>query len=112
MMMRSFRTYAALAACILLLSVLLARVMYAQSASEALFKAKCAMCHGADAAGKTAMGGKFNIPDLRAPEIQKKSKAELGASITKGKNKMPAFEGKLSPAEIDGLAAYIHQLKK
>ncbi len=76
------------------------------------FKAKCAMCHGADASGNTAMGKKFNIPDLRAPEIQKKSKAELVTVIAKGKNKMPAFEGKLSSDEVNSMAAYVHQLKK
>jgi mono/diheme cytochrome c family protein len=78
----------------------------------ATFKAKCAMCHGADASGNTAMGKKFNIPDLRAPEIQKKPKAELAAAIAKGKNKMPAFEGKLTFDEVSELAAYVRQLKK
>lgn len=76
------------------------------------FKAKCAMCHGADAAGNTPMGKKFNIPDLRAPEIQKKSKAELANAIAKGKNKMPAFEGKMTSDEINELATYVRQLKK
>ena len=76
------------------------------------FKAKCAMCHGADASGNTAMGKKFNIPDLRAPETQKKSKAELATVIAKGKNKMPAFEGKVSADEVGELATYVRQLKK
>ena len=76
------------------------------------FKTKCAMCHGADATGNTTMGKKFNIPDLRAPEIQKKSKAELANAIAKGKNKMPAFEAKLTSDEINELATYVRQLKK
>lgn len=76
------------------------------------FKAKCAMCHGADATGNTPMGKKFNIPDLRAPEIQKKPKAELANAIAKGKNKMPAFEGKMTSDEVNGLATYVRQLKK
>ncbi len=111
MIIRTFRTYAALVVSILLISTMLANFAYAEDAA-ALFKTKCAMCHGADAAGKTAMGAKFNIPDLRAPEIQKKSAADLGTVIAKGKNKMPAFDGKLSAAEITQLAAYVHQLKK
>ena len=80
--------------------------------AAATFKAKCVMCHGADASGNTAMGKKFNIPDLRAPEIQKKTKAELATAITKGKNKMPAFEGKLTADEVSDLATYVRQLKK
>ncbi|HET7183857.1 MAG TPA: cytochrome c [Terriglobales bacterium] len=80
--------------------------------APATFKTKCAMCHGADASGNTTMGKKFNIPDLRAPEIQKKTKAELGTAIAKGKNKMPAFEGKITADQVNELAAYVHQLKK
>ena len=87
-------------------------VAVGQDAAATTFKAKCAMCHGADAAGKTAMGTKLNIPDLRAPEIQKKSATELENSIAKGKNKMPAFDSKLSAAEITQLITFIHSLKK
>ncbi|MFB3917531.1 MAG: cytochrome c [Terriglobales bacterium] len=85
--------------------------LYAEQPGEALFKAKCAMCHGADAAGKTPMGTKMNIPDLRSPQVHKQSVAELAKAIGKGKNKMPAFEGKLSSAEISQLATYVHDLK-
>ncbi len=111
-MIRSFRTCIATAFCLLLISMLLAGAVYAQSGAEATFKAKCAMCHGADAAGKTAMGQKLNIKDLRSPEVQKMTDAELSTVITKGKNKMPAFEGKLSAAEVAQLATYVHKLKK
>ncbi len=82
------------------------------AAGKDLFTAKCAMCHGADGAGNTAMGKKFNIQNLRSPEIQKRSDAELAAAITKGKNKMPAFEGKLTPDEISNVIAHIRQLPK
>lgn len=82
------------------------------AAGKDLFTAKCAMCHGADGAGNTAMGKKFNIQNLRAPEIQKRSDAELSTSISKGKNKMPAFEGKLTPDEINNVIAHIRELPK
>ncbi len=84
---------------------------FAQDAAVT-FKAKCVMCHGADAAGKTPMGAKLNIRDLHAPEVQKLTTAELTTVISKGKNKMPAFEGKLTAAEIAQLVTYVHQLKK
>jgi mono/diheme cytochrome c family protein len=49
----------------ILLAVFLAiSAAYAQGPAAELFKAKCAMCHGPDAAGKTPMGAKFNIPRL------------------------------------------------
>ena len=112
-MSQSLKTYAIFAVCMLLISAVIGPAAHAQgAAAETLFKAKCAMCHGADASGNTTMGKKFNIPDLRAPEIQKKTKAELGTAIAKGKNKMPAFEGKLTSDEVNELAAYVRQLKK
>jgi cytochrome c5 len=51
------------------------------------FKAKCAMCHGADAAGNTSMGKKFNIPDLRAPDTQSQS----GATAVRGRMSRNTF---------------------
>ena len=80
--------------------------------SADLFKSKCAMCHGPDGAGKTMMGEKLKIPDLRAAEVQKKTDADLKAVIAKGKDKMPAYEAKLSKEQIDKLADYIRDLAK
>ena len=97
---------------IVLLCLAIAGSAYTAEPAQALFKAKCAMCHGADASGNTPMGKKFNIPDLHAPDIQKRNTAELSTAIAKGKNKMPAFEGKLTPSEINDLAIYIRQIKK
>jgi mono/diheme cytochrome c family protein len=84
----------------------------AQETGEALFKAKCAMCHGPDASGKTVMGEKLKVPDLRSETVQKKSDAELRSVIGKGKDKMPAYESKLSKEQIGQLVAYIRGLAK
>ena len=48
-----------------------------QDTGAATFKAKCAMCHGADGQGKTPMGAKLSIPSLSAPEVQKQTDAAL-----------------------------------
>jgi cytochrome c6 len=98
---------------VLALTLLTATVYAADpGAGKDLFAGKCVMCHGADGAGNTAMGKRFNIQNLRAPEIQKRSDAELAASITKGKNKMPAFEGKLTPEQVSNVVAHIRELPK
>jgi len=77
-----------------------------------LFKTKCAACHGADGKGETTMGKKLGMKDLASPEIQSKSDADLETVITKGKDKMPAYEGKLTKEQIDDLVKYIRTLKK
>jgi mono/diheme cytochrome c family protein len=70
------------------------------------------MCHGADGAAKTTMGEKLKIPDLHSADIQKKSDADLKAIITKGKDKMPGYETKLSKEQIDKLVVFIRDLAK
>lgn len=73
----------------------------------ATFKAKCAMCHGAD--GK---GGKMGTRDFASPEVKKETDADLTTIITKGKGKMPAYGEKLKDTEIKDLVAYVRTLGK
>jgi cytochrome c6 len=75
--------------------------------AAATYKAKCAMCHGPD--GK---GGKMGTKDFASPEVQKQSDAELAATITNGKGKMPKYGEKLKENEIKDLVTYIRGLAK
>ena len=75
--------------------------------AAATYKAKCAMCHGAD--GK---GGKMGTRDFASPEVKGETDAQLTDIITKGKGKMPSYTGKLSDADIKGLVTYIRGLAK
>jgi len=77
-----------------------------------LFKAKCAMCHGQDASGKTAMGERMKIRDLRSAEVQKQTDAELEGIISKGKEKMPAYGSKLSKEQIEKLVGFLREAGK
>jgi mono/diheme cytochrome c family protein len=83
-----------------------------QETGESLFKAKCAMCHGPDGAGKTSMGQALKTPDLHSEDVQKLSDAELTQIVTKGKNKMPAYEAKLSKEQIAQLVGFVRDLAK
>jgi len=75
----------------------------------AIFKAKCAGCHGAD--GSKAMPA-MGIKPLNTPATTGKSDAALFTIVSKGQAKMPAFAGKLSDDEIKSLVAYVHTFKK
>jgi cytochrome c6 len=96
----------------LLLAVAVAPPARGDNASETLFKQKCGGCHGADGKGTTPMAKTLKVRDLSSDDVQKQSDAELTTIIAKGKNKMPAFEGKLKPEEIKGLVAYIRSMAK
>jgi len=77
------------------------------AAGEATYKAKCAMCHGADGKGKASMKNS----DITTAEVQKKSDADLSAVITNGKSPMPASKS-LTPEQIKDVVAYVRSLKK
>jgi len=79
----------------------------------ALFKAKCAACHGPDGSGGTPTGKAMGTPDLRSEDVQKQTDAQLIDSTTNGKGKkMPAYKGKLTDDQIKQLVGYIRELGK
>ena len=84
----------------------------AQSAGGTLFKTKCAACHGPDGKGEVPMGKKLGARNLSSAEVQAQSDAQLTEVVTKGKNKMPAYDGKLTKEQIGDLVAYIRELGK
>ena len=84
----------------------------ADAATESLYKAKCLMCHGPDGTGNTPAGKKFNARDFHAPEVMKEPDAVIQDSITKGKNKMPSFDKKLTDQQIKDLVSYVRELGK
>ena len=83
-----------------------------QDPGAALFKTKCAACHGPDGKGETAMGKANKLRDLSSPEVQKQSDAELTTIIENGKGKMPAYGKSLKPEQVKDLVGYIRSLGK
>jgi mono/diheme cytochrome c family protein len=90
--------------------MMVARPAMAADDAEALYKAKCQMCHGADGKGSPA-GQKLGVRDLHSPEVAKESDADLIKITKEGKGKMPKFEGKLTDDQIKQLIKYIRSLK-
>jgi cytochrome c6 len=85
---------------------------FAQGPGADTYKAKCAMCHGADGMGNPPMIKAMGIKPLNSPELIKASDADLIAATTNGKGKMPAEKGKLTDAQIKDAVAYIRTLQK
>jgi len=91
---------------------LLSAPLRAQDAA-ALYKSKCAACHGPDGTGNVPMGKTLGVTDLTSGDVQKQTDAQLTDSITNGKGKkMPAYKGKLTDDQIKGLVGYIRELGK
>ena len=66
------------------------------------YKAKCAMCHGAD--GKGAMAKKMGSHDLTDPRSKRRAKPTSQRSSPTVKGKMTGFKGKLSDDQIKAVA--------
>jgi cytochrome c5 len=72
-----------------------------------LYKAKCAACHGADAAGKPAM----KAPSLISDEAKKKSDADLTKAVAETA-KHPAPVKGLAADDVKAIVTYLRSLQK
>jgi cytochrome c6 len=101
-----------MAAVVMAIVCLMALPLRSQGGGEALYKTKCAACHGPDGKGETAIGKANKLRDFGSAEVQKQSDEELSEMIGKGKGKMPAYGKSLKPEQIKDLVAYVRTFKK
>jgi mono/diheme cytochrome c family protein len=100
-------------AAMILLAASIAVPAFAQTSGAATYKAKCAMCHGADGLATSQMAKNMKVMSFKAPAMVKTSEAQFIASTTNGKGAhMPAYKGKLTDAQIKDVVAYIRTLQK
>jgi cytochrome c6 len=95
-----------------LLSLSLAIPAMAQQGGDAIYKAKCAMCHGADGVGDTPVGKGMKVNSFKSDADVKASDADLAKVTKEGKGKMPAYAGKLTDDQIQEVVTYIRTLQK
>jgi mono/diheme cytochrome c family protein len=95
-----------------LLTSLIAAPAFAQAPGADTYKAKCAMCHGADGQAATPMAKNMKILSFKDPSQVKAPDAQLIAATKNGKGKMPAYTGKLTDAQIKDVIAFIRTLQK
>ena len=86
--------------------------VFAQGKAADTYKTKCAMCHGADGLGATPAGKMMKAASFKDPAVANASDAALIAAVTHGKNKMPAYQGKLTDAEIKAVIDYVRTLER
>ena len=85
---------------------------WAQGDAKDLYLSKCATCHGADGAGKTAMGKKLKVQDAQAM-VSKMSADEMIKIVADGKGPdMSGYSKQFSAEQIKGLVDYYRSLGK
>jgi mono/diheme cytochrome c family protein len=86
------------------------QVLGADNAPPTLFQQKCVLCHGTGQ-GNAAMSKMLHVEPAKMDLTQLKiSDEDIRKTITKGKDKMPAF-GYLTQPQIKDLVDYIDHLR-
>ena len=86
---------------------------FAQNAGADTYKAKCAMCHGADGLGNTPVGKNLKAASFKDPALVKAPDAQLIAAVKHGKGNMKAsVSASLTDAQIKDVIAYVRTLQK
>lgn len=95
----------------MLVALLFSTYIFAETGAE-IYKTRCSACHGANGAGDTMLGKNMKLRSLASPEVQQESDEDLIRITSKGRNKMPSYERKLSKEQIEDVVKYIRSLKK
>jgi len=89
------------------LFILIPNLSWAADDGATMYKAKCAMCHGADATGKAAA----KIPSLVSDEAKKMSDDDFFKAVTE-KPKHAGVAKSLTPDQVKLVVSYVRSLQK
>ncbi len=87
-------------------------VGFAQSASEATYKAKCQMCHGAKGLADSPAGKTMKVKPVTDPEVKSMNEAKMVDAVHNGMGKMQPYKDKLTDAQIKDVVAYFRTFLK
>ncbi len=107
-MSRTIRCLVALAAVVTMAGAM----GFAQSSGEAIYKAKCQSCHGAEGTPNPGIAKAMGVKPASDPSVKSLSEAQMIADTTNGKGKMPAYKGKLTDAEIKNAVDHFRTFAK
>ena len=82
------------------------RISESKSYEASLFRQHCAICHGAEAEGKTLDDGR-QTPNLRRGDFKYTTDGEIRTHITEGGNGMVPFRDMLTDREINQMVDFV-----
>jgi mono/diheme cytochrome c family protein len=100
--MKTYKITILVLAIAIVLFIAVPNLAWAAEDGGALFKANCAMCHGANAEGKPAM---------KAPAIKGKTAAEVTKAMAVENPKHASAKKKLNDAQFKAIGDYLATLK-
>jgi len=103
--MKSYRSIITLAALVAFAGAL----SFAQDGA-AIYKAKCAMCHGPTGTPSAGMAKAMGIKPVSDPAMKALKTDQVATTVKAGKGKMKPIAG-LSNADVESVSAYFKTLK-
>jgi len=95
----------------ILLAIVISAIAFSPSAEAAklangakIFNANCSACH---LGGNNVIIASKGLKKEALEKYEMNSLAAIVTQVTKGKNAMPAFKGRLNPSQIEDVASYV-----
>jgi len=95
---------------VLAAAVLLAGSMCFAEDGAAIYKSKCAMCHGPTGTPSAGMAKAMGIKPASDPAIKALTQSQVEAAVKSGKGKMKPVAG-LTDAQVKAVSEYFKTLK-
>ena len=96
----------------ILAGLLAGSMSLAQSSTEALYKAKCQMCHGEKGMADSGPGKSMKVKPVTDADVKKMSEAQMVEAVANGMGKMQPYKGKLTDAQIKDVVAHFRTFLK
>jgi mono/diheme cytochrome c family protein len=87
-------------------------VSFAQSSGEALYKAKCQMCHGEKGMADSGAGKAMKVKPATDPDVKKMSETQMIDAVHNGMGKMQPYKDKLTDTQIKDVVSYFRTFVK
>ncbi len=95
---------------VLTAAVTLAGTMVFAESGEAIYKAKCASCHGSAGTPSPGMAKMMGVKPVSDPAVKGMTVAQMEAVVKSGKGKMKPVAG-LTDAQVKEVVTYFRSLK-
>ena len=106
---RSMSSFVVISMVVLILAFVSAPGSNAIAAVAGLDAKKCSIWHGSDSTGKTQIGQRLNLRDIRMTEFRTLTGSDLSGAAMHVERKMPAFGKCLGEDRKQLLVAHIHE---
>ena len=87
-------------------------ISFAQSSGEAVYKAKCLMCHGPAGVANSVVGKSMKVKPITDPSVRNMPMSEMKQAVKNGMGKMEPYKDKLTDAQIKDAVEYFRTFLK